>query len=112
RAGSDADRRLQRAELLVVRLAGRQIPQASAAGWHLPLAVGRPGAVLPLPADPAVGGAVRRRHGGALAGGYSIGQRAGGADLWPTLSLDAYRHCIHEPSGRLLPRRLGRRLSL
>ena len=36
RAGADADRRLQHPELLAVRLAGRQVSQAPAAGRHLP----------------------------------------------------------------------------
>ena len=40
---ADADRRLQHPELLAVRLAGRPLSQAPAAGRHLPAALGHPG---------------------------------------------------------------------
>ena len=72
----------------------------------------RPGAVLPVPAHAALGGAVRRHHGRAVAGRHSAGQWPGRADLRPALPLDADRHRLPQPPGRLLPRRLGRRLSL
>ncbi len=45
---ADADRRLQHPELVAVRLAGRPLSQAPAAGRHLPAALGRAGAVLPV----------------------------------------------------------------
>ena len=91
---------------------GDKYPQAPAAGRDLPAALARAGALLHVSPDAAFRGAVRRRHGRAVVGRDPPGQRAGGADFRPALPVNLDRHRLPQPPGRLLPRRLGRRLSL